>query len=136
MDTPLNVLLSDLGLEAVNCDFNREQGGGLTVSGVQPGGQHDQIFSKSCGVVIEQVRDLERVLLRKDDWKAEPEKGGGVLDAAVARGMPRPVSCAPGGAGSKGDSAARYNVLNINSIRSDVSCFINALQVLLSYQDG
>ena len=109
----LNLLLSDLGLDV--------GGGGpddrdSARPGLQSGSFCDEAFDKSCRVVIDQVRTLERALspeLGEKD-KVIDETGGAkvILEIAVARGMPRPAGSSDSGGceatgGSNDDPSAR-----------------------------
>lgn len=83
----INFLLSDLDLGVV---------------GHQDG---EDNFKKSSVVVTEQVRILEAALALQPDSRPEAAgdigDGAGILDVAIARGMPRPD-------GNTDDSTARY----------------------------
>lgn len=80
----VNILLSDLEL------------------GVRPQAE-DITFAKSSSLVVEQVRILEQAFSESPDHAAAAEgvrSDAGIVDVAVARGMPRP-------AGGIDDSTAR-----------------------------
>ena len=81
----VNLLLSDLEL------------------GVRPQAE-ETTFAKSSSLVVEQVRILEQALSERPDHTAAAEgirSDAGIVDVAVARGMPRP-------AGDIDDSTARW----------------------------
>ena len=101
----LNILLStlDLGLKG---SFDGEQGG-ITRQGVQPGGHEIDAFEKSCGVVLDQVRTLERARMAQgaqqdSEWDAER-----IVDIAVAHGMMRPAPALCGGGSDSNGMAER-----------------------------
>eukprot|EP00903_Cladosiphon_okamuranus_P007119 g6917.t1 len=97
----INLLLSDLEL------------------GVRPQAEKDATFAKSSSLVVEQVRHLERAfLLETGDQAAAGESvrgDGGIVDIAIARGMPRPA---------KGidDSLARAEALSFMRSELQVLC--------------
>lgn len=89
----LNLLLSDLDVSTTS---------GFTEPGLQPGGPQDEDFATSCAVVVNQTRVLERALA------GFCQEGGGqegIVEVAVARGMPSPAE------GKNDGTAARYRVL-------------------------
>lgn len=56
----------------------------------------DSTFAKSSNLVVEQVRILEEALLEREDQDKEAAAEGirrdaGIVDVAIARGMPRPA---------------------------------------------
>lgn len=101
----LNMLLSTLDL-GLNGSFDGEQGG-FTRQGVQSGGRQEDAFAKSCGVVLDQVRTLERALMvqgtqQESEWDAER-----IVDIAVAHGMMRPAPAHCGGGSDSNGMAER-----------------------------
>lgn len=77
----------DVALEDVN----------LLLSDLELGVRHqaeDTTFAKSSALVMEQVRILEQALSERQDQAAASESmmsDAGIVDFAIARGMPRPA---------------------------------------------
>lgn len=101
----LNILLSALDLD-LKGSFDGEQGGFAT-EGVQSGKQEEDLLTKSCGVVLDQVRILEQALMpkrpqQKLEWDADR-----IVDIAVAHGMVRPAAALCGGGSNSNDQPGR-----------------------------
>lgn len=101
----LNILLStlDLGLSG---SLDGEQGG-FSRQGVQSGEHQEDAFAKACGVVLDQVRTLERAVMTQGaqqelEWDAER-----IVDIAVAHGMMRPTPALCGGGNDSNGMAER-----------------------------
>lgn len=101
----LSILLSALDLD-LKGSFDGEQGGFATER-VQSGEQQEDLFTKSCDVVLDQVRALERALMAKGPQQKLEWDADRIVDIAVAHGMVRPAAALCGGGSNSNGQTER-----------------------------